>query len=380
MDLSDSWALGSIYAMVRHRDDTLRDERAAEYQARQDQQQVQAAQAAEPNETPWGTAYPEPANVEMVGDWSEFIGQESLKRTLNVYMTKAQELDEPLPHILLASGSPGIGKSHLARLIAKSMKRDLYEIVPPFTVETLASVLDEMWHTDLLFCDEIHRMAIGRSRSAEMLLKVLEENKLPLPDGTMMNVPKITVIGATTDPDLLPEPVLDRFKIKPAFVPYTISELAQIALHTAYKESLEAGDRLSDDLAISMAYACRGTPRILGEMVMGADALFHVYGRPPTSQELFDFLQVEPDGLTRQHVNYLMALYRHFGRRNPMGKVEYVAGEGAMQGLLRETKPGINRLERYLQEVGMVERTQRGRKLTDMGLLRVKTLIDDGKG
>jgi len=371
--------LGAIYAMTRHRDDVLRDERLEQMQMQQEQRRVEAVATVEPVSTPWGEGYPEPTNVEMVGDWGDFIGQDALKRTLMVYMTKAQELDEALPHVLLATGQPGVGKSTVAKLIAKSMGRQLYEVVPPFTVETLAGILDEMWPKSFLFIDEIHRLAMGRSRSAEMLLKVLEEGKLPLPDGTMLSLPPITVIGATTEPDLLPEPVLDRFKIKPAFTPYSIGELGQIAMHTAYKQGYDVGERLTSDLAISMACACRGTPRILGEMVMGADALFHVYGRPPTDAELFDFLQLEPDGLTRQHVAYLVTLYRHFGKRNPMGRVEYIAGEGAMQGLLRETKPGVNRLERYLQECGMLERTPKGRRLTDMGVLRVKTLIDEGK-
>lgn len=373
--------MGAAYALFCAAQDRQTEQLATLAAQAQAQQDAALAPGRAPAaSTEFGEGDPAPSTTGPVDEWSKFIGQEPLKRTLMVYMTMAEETGSPLPHTLLATGFPGFGKTTLAKLIAKSMERELYELMPPFTVEALAAVVDQMWDNDILLIDEIHRMALGRSRGAEMLLKVLEEGTLPLPDGTLLKLPPITVIGCTTDADLLPEPVLDRFKIKPSFQPYSITELSCIAIQMAYRRALATGDALSDEMSITMAMACRGTPRILDEMVMAMEALIHVYGRTPTDPELLSFLQLEPDGLTRQHVAYLANLYRHFGRRNAMGRMEYICGESAMTDLLRETKPGINRLERYLQEVGLLERTPRGRRLTERGLLRVTTLIKEGKG
>lgn len=104
--------LGAIYALMRHRDDRLEEQRTIDLR----EQQAQAPQPEEPTRfvgTPFGEVYPEPTDTELVGDWGDFIGQDALKRTLMVYMTKAQEQHEALPHVLLATGFPGYGKTTL---------------------------------------------------------------------------------------------------------------------------------------------------------------------------------------------------------------------------------------------------------------------------
>lgn len=265
----------------------------------------------------------------------------------------------------------------LARLTAKMMGKRIIELVPPFKVGDLVEAALKLDHGDVLFVDEVHKLADNGKAGAELLLKVLEEGVAFLPSGPVY-LPDITVIGATTDRDKLPEPVVDRFKLKPYFQAYSIEELARIAIVFAYRHQAQA--YVTDRLAARIAMACRGTPRIAEEMVLAALDLGTVWRRPPTPEELLAFLEVEPDGLTRTHIHYLTALYQYFARETKDGEIEYIIGEAAIQQILRETKPGIGRVERFLVERGLIDRTPRGRRLTELGIERAQEFIDMGKG
>lgn len=318
------------------------------------------------------------STVDMPEDWDDYIGQDPMKQQLSVYMNAAKVRGQALPHILLASGYPGVGKTTMARLIAKTMGVQIYEIVPPFNVATLVAAAQQLGDRDILFIDEIHKLADGGKRGAEILLKVLEDKVAFMPDGTSVQLADITIIGATTDRDKLPEPVIDRFKIKPYFQAYSWPELARIAVSFAYRH--RAGNIIDDELAVDIAAACRSTPRIIEEMVMAADAMSETFGRPPTAPELLEFLEVEPDGLTRTHIHYLTAMRQYFPRMTKDETIEYIVGEAAIQQILRETKPGLQRLEGFLLERGLIDRTPRGRRLTDLGIERAEEFIAAGKG
>ena len=105
-----------------------------------------------------------------------------------------------------------------------------------------------------------------------------------------------------------------------------------------------------------------------------------VNGRPAKPEEVLDFLEIEPDGLTRTHIHYLTAMRQYFAREARDGSIEYIVGESAMQQILRETKPGIGRVERFLIERGLIDRTPRGRRLTPLGIARAEEFIAVGKG
>ena len=113
---------------------------------------------------------------------------------------------------------------------------------------------------------------------------------------------------------------------------------------------------------------------------MAAQALAFSYNRPVTADELLTFLEVEPDGLTRTHIQYLTSMRQYFGREDRDGNWEYIVGEAAMQQILRETKPGIMRIEGFLVERGLIDRTPRGRRLTPKGIDRAEGFIRNGKG
>ena len=315
--------------------------------------------------------------VEMPADWDSYIGQEPMKQQLSVTINSARVRSAALPHILLASGMPGVGKTTMARLIAQTMGVKIIEIVPPFNIYTLVEAAETLGDKDILFIDEIHKLADNGARGAEILLKVLEDKVAYLPDGDVVPLADITVIGATTDRDKLPEPVVDRFKVKPYFQAYSLAELGRITITFAYKHFAE--DYVSDQMAFDIASACRGTPRITEEMVIAARDLALTFGRPATTQEVLEFVEVEPDGLTRVHIHYLTAMRQYFARERG-DTVEYIVGEAAIQQILRETKQGIGRIERFLVERGLIDRTPRGRRLTDLGVARAEEFIRAGKG
>jgi holliday junction DNA helicase RuvB len=384
MDLDDdvgALELGAGYALLRHGQDQQTAALIAAMRNGGDGGSI----ARDPTDDPPDPVQPavnaldftDPANLPE--DWDDYIGQAPAKNQLMVRLASAAMRDEPLDHVLLASGYPGVGKTTMARLIAKLMGVKIIEVVPPFKIESLVKAAQLLEDKDILFIDEIHKLTDGvGARGAEMLLKILEDRVAYLPSGEVIPLNQITVIGATTDRDKLPETVVDRFKIKPYFQAYSLTELAKIVVKFTWEKFAE--DYVTDSTGIAMAKACRGTPRIIEEYVMAARDLGITKGAPPTPEELLEFVEVEPDGLTRVHIHYLTAMRQYFGRENSDGEWEFIVGEAAIMQILRETKQGIGRIERFLVERGLVDRTPRGRRLTPLGIARAEGFIAAGKG
>lgn len=302
-------------------------------------------------------------------DWEGFIGQERVKQQLKVHINSAKQRGKPLDHTLLASGMPGVGKTTLAHLIAGEMGAYLMKLVPPFHKDTLFEAVQSMPKNAVLFIDEIHKMADSGPRMAENLLHIMEEGRIYTDDG-VIELDPFTLIGATTDAGKLPDPVLDRFVVKPYFEPYTPWDLTLITAQFAGRYVAD----ITDDVLIAIAHACRNTPRVARELVMaGRDLAIH-YDRSPTPEELFDFKQMDADGVTVAHKRYLVAMYRHFARKSAKnrGEVEFVAGESSLLKVLRETKGGLASLERFLIELGLVDQSPQGRRLTEEGIQRAQ--------
>ncbi len=372
--MDDALMAGACYAAFRHG---------------QDRQADRIIDALTNDDADLAPPAPEPEPVVPAVDHSQFItppaelddyvGQDPLKQQILVSLTSAKMRGDRFPHTLLASGYPGVGKTTMARLIAMMMGVRIVELVPPFDIDGLIAKLEELGDHDIAFIDEIHKMVDGvGARGAEVLLKVLEDGVAYTRDGNAVQLADITVIGASTDADKLPEPVVDRFKLKPYFQAYSLVELARIAIQFAYRHHCE--ECITNELGIAISDACRGTPRIIEEMVLAARDLALVHGRNPSPAELLAHLELEPDGLTRTHVHYLTAMRQYFGRESRDGEIEYIVGEAAIQQILRETKQGIGRVERFLVERGLVDRTPRGRRLTPLGIQRAEAFIAAGKG
>lgn len=310
--------------------------------------------------------------------WDDYIGQEPLKRLLMIIIASCMKRGVRLPHILLASGMPGVGKTTVARLLAAIVDKPFIELVPPFKLTHLVAAIQRMEDGAVVFIDEIHKLSDTGGKGSEILLKVLEMGVAPI-DGQMIRLPDVTYIGATTEPDKLLETVVDRFKIQPYFQAYSRADLAEIATLYSWKITSDA-DWLPDDLTLAIADACRQTPRIVEKMVDAVRDLETALEVMPTRAELLEYMEYEPDGLTRVHIAYLTAMYQYYGRVLKDNSVEYVAGENTMMGILRETKQGLGRLERFLVERGLVNRTTRGRCLTERGITRAQEFVDAGKG
>lgn len=307
---------------------------------------------------------------EYVKDWDGYIGQGPLKEQLLVHIDAALARWEVLPHVLLASGMPGVGKTTMARLIAKKMQGELTMMVPPFSKTALHEAAIQVPDGGFLFIDEIHKLADHGPAAAENLLHMLEENLLYLEDG-VHTLNEISIIGATTDADKLPETIIDRFSIKPYFQAYSLAELVRITKNFANYFNTE----LTPETMVAIAKACRGTPRIAREYVIAVRDLQTARKQWCTPAMLYSFKEIEPDGTTRQHQAYMKSLYQFFGREDADGKIEYVAGEASLMSLLRENKSGLARLERFLIERGFIDRTPRGRRLTPAGVRRATTYL-----
>jgi holliday junction DNA helicase RuvB len=308
--------------------------------------------------------------------WSSFIGQEGAKRQLDVAIASAKARGVALDHVLLASGKPGIGKTMMARILAGEMGGDFIMLVPPFKKETLHEAAMSLDDLGVLFIDEIHKLVDGvGQRGAEVLLHLLEEKRL-YTDGGVVDLADITVVGATTDKGKLPRTIITRFPVAPYLQPYTLAELGRITVRFA--RATDGLGFLSTPVCLAIAQACQGIPRIARMMVGAARDLKLAYGREPTGEELLAFLEVEPDGTTREHKAYLTGMFRHFRRVKADGKVEYVAGEASMANMLRETKQGLAEIEYFLMDRGLVDRTPSGRRLTQAGIWAAQHYLDQG--
>jgi Holliday junction DNA helicase RuvB len=375
--LDDAMLLGTGFALYRHGQDAQTRQLISAIDGLNDRPESSPEEPDEPeiqviNAIEWTTA-------ELPELWDDYIGQGPLKEQIWVALVAAQMRGDTLGHILLESGYPGVGKTTMARLIAATMKVPIIEVVPPFTIEAIIKAAMSLPDKGVLFIDEIHKMtdSVG-AQGAEVLLKLLEDGVIFEKDGTVHVLHDITVVGATTEADSLPDTVLDRFKMQPYFQAYSMVELARITVVFVWKHG--AVKEVSDEVIYAIARACRSTPRVAEKMVEACRDLSQTSGRQATPAELLAHIEVEPDGMTRKHVAYITSMRQYFGREAKDGSVEYIIGEAGIRQRLRETKEGIGRLERFLIERGLLDRTPRGRKLTNLGITRAENFIAEGKG
>jgi len=300
----------------------------------------------------------------------DYIGQENVKKTLRLFIDAVKKRGKATEHLLFY-GPPGIGKTTLAYIIANELKGDIKVTSGAALTKTgdLAAILTNLKDNDVLFIDEVHRIP---KPVEEMLYPVLEEFALDIIIGKgpsartlRLNVPKITIIGATTKLALLSAPLRDRFGLILRLDFYTPEEIKKIVIRASSILKLP----ISDEAASEIAKRSRKTPRLANRILKRARDIFEVDKHKKIEKllldNLFKLLEIDEIGLTDIDMQYLRVLADKF--QNSGVGVETIASS------LSEDKRTIEEfVEPYLLQLGFIKKTSKGRVLTEKSLKHLK--------
>ncbi len=294
----------------------------------------------------------------------EFIGQETLKENLGIFLQAAKQRGEPVDHVLLY-GPPGLGKTTLAHIIANEMGAIVHVTSGPAIERPgdLVGILTNLEEGAILFIDEIHRL----SRTVEeYLYPAMEDRKVdimigqgPAARSVRMEVPAFTVVGATTRQGLLTGPLRDRFGIISHFRYYEQDALYEIVRRSAGI----LGYEIAPDGAEEIARRSRGTPRIANRLLRRVRDFAQVDGHASIGQGIVQkaarALEIDDLGLDRIDRTLLqLIIERHRG--GPVGIETLAASTGEDSQTIEDV------YEPYLLQIGMLQRTPRGRCVTDL--------------
>lgn len=293
---------------------------------------------------------------------NDFIGQKHLKHNLSVFMQAAKGREEPLDHTLLY-GPPGLGKTTLAHIISKEMGVNLKSTSGPVISKAadLAAILTNLQDNDVLFIDEIHRLSITIE---EVLYSAMEDFALdiivgegPAARSIKINLPKFTLVGATTRLGLLSNPLRDRFGIPLRLDFYDSEELKLVLKRGANLMKIA----ISEEGAHEIASRARGTPRVALRLLKRVRDFAETDGHNLIDEEVADRalsrLDVDKRGLDGNDYRYLKFIAEHYNG-GPVGVETIAAALAEQRDAIEDT------IEPYLLQIGMIQRTPRGRMLT----------------
>ena len=293
---------------------------------------------------------------------SEYIGQEKVKENLKIYIEAAKTRNDPLDHVLLY-GPPGLGKTTLSNIIAAEMGVNIRITSGPAIEKQgdLAAILTNLNEGDVLFIDEIHRL----SRSVEEILYPAMEDyaldiiigKGPSARSIRIDLPRFTLIGATTRAGQMTTPLRDRFGVILKLELYTTEELATIVRRNAGILDME----ITDDGALEIASRSRGTPRIANRLLKRVRDFAQVMGDGRIDEKISSYaltkLEIDELGLDNVDRRMLETIIKFYGG-GPVG-LETLAATVGEEAITLE-----DMYEPYLMQIGFLSRTPRGRCVT----------------
>lgn len=295
---------------------------------------------------------------------TDYIGQTKIKENMKIYIEAAKQRNDPLDHVLFY-GPPGLGKTTLAGIIANEMGVNMKITSGPAIEKPgeMAAILNNLQEGDLLFVDEIHRL---NRQVEEVLYPAMEDyaidimiGKGPTARSIRLDLPKFTLVGATTRAGLLTAPLRDRFGIIHRLEFYSPGELQTIIMHSAKILNAE----IEPEGAAEMARRSRGTPRLANRILKRVRDFAQVKYDGIITEEIavaaLDLMDVDPLGLDHIDRNMLLTMIHKF-RGGPVGLDTLAASIGEDSGTIEDVN------EPYLLKNGFINRTPRGRIVTDL--------------
>jgi len=295
----------------------------------------------------------------------EFIGQPGLRDNLRVFIEASRARGDSMDHVLLF-GPPGLGKTTLAQIVSKELGVGFRATSGPVIAKSgdLAAILTNLEPNDVLFIDEIHRL---NPAVEEILYPAMEDGKLDLIIGegpaarsVQIDLVPFTLVGATTRSGLLTNPLRDRFGIPLRLEFYSADELSLIVSRTARLLKMP----LADDGALEIAKRSRGTPRIAGRLTRRVRDFAQAEKASNIDKTLVDGalqrLDVDGSGLDSMDRRYLNCIAENYGG-GPVGVDTLAAALSEQRDMIEDV------IEPYLLQQGLVQRTPRGRMISDKG-------------
>ena len=294
----------------------------------------------------------------------DYIGQQKVKETLSIYIEAARQREEPLDHVLFY-GPPGLGKTTLAGIIANEMGVKMKVTSGPAIEKPgeIAAILNNLSEGDVLFIDEIHRL---NRQVEEVLYPAMEDFAIDIVIGKgaaarsiRLDLPKFTLVGATTRAGMLTAPLRDRFGVVSRLEFYSTQDLMTIIRRSAEVLHVKIDERGAEELA----RRSRGTPRLANRLLKRVRDYAQVCHDGvitlQVANEALDLLDVDKYGLDQSDRNILLTMMNKF-RGGPVGLDTLAAALGEDSGTLEEV------YEPYLIKNGFIQRTPRGRVVTEL--------------